>query len=57
MAYKYRNTKTGATFESEVACKGGNWEQVGADAPGKVKPVADPVPEDEEPKEGKKVSK
>lgn len=52
--YMYRNTNTGATFESDVVCVGGNWEQVSA-AKALEKPEA--APEPEAPKKAKKASK
>lgn len=59
--YTYRNTKNGATFETDVQCAGGPWELVTdakpeAEAKPEEKAEADPEPEAEaEPaKKGKK---
>lgn len=59
--YKYVNKKTGATFESSVICKGGDWEQEKGKEPGTAKPAkpesVKKEPEIEEPKKGEKEDK
>ena len=67
--YKYVNTQTGATFESDVVCGGGPWKQIDNAAPEKEpekepeqepekEPEQEPEKEPEEtPKKGKKESK
>lgn len=63
--YKYVNTQTGATFETDVVCGGGPWKQIDNAAPEKEpekdpekEPEKDPEKEPEEtPKKSTKASK
>ena len=55
MIYSYRNTKTGASFQTTVKCSGKNW-QLQADKP---QPKVEPEQEvtEEAPKQAKKARK
>lgn len=63
--YKYVNTQTGATFESDVVCSGGPWKQIDNAAPApepEQEPEQEQAPEpekepEEAPKKGKKEGK
>lgn len=39
---KYRNTRTGATFESDCVCTGAEWERI--DAPAELEKPAEEAP-------------
>lgn len=54
--YVYENTKTGATFETDVQCAGGSW-QLKESADTKAAKPAEVEGEPKEPKKGKKESK
>lgn len=59
--YKYVNTLTGASFETDVVCGGGPWKQIDNAAPEPEKePEHEQTPEpepEEAPKKGKKEGK